>query len=232
MTMTTQHAQNAPLSDDEGSIQEVMQAYLMEPSEQHRDGDHNDDNVGVNCGECESSSIAVISTGVASLSSTADANSGVRHHHEQRAVSPLVSPPEGGAVSLEVLKKKYPTFLHTLPPAPRKRPRRPICSFVNFMGTRRPLLPVHPMESPVVVMNSAVNYVTIANTATTLLPPSNEISMPQSPAASKRKQPALEPSPYPTDAPSPMSYPAEQQRPCKKQMIVASPSPTAGPIMA
>ena len=61
---------------------------------------------------------------------------GINLHDSSEAWDPISS--RANTLLLEELKKKYPSFIPPpLPEIPLQRPRRPLCIFVNFMGTRQ-----------------------------------------------------------------------------------------------
>lgn len=115
---------------------------------------------------------------------------------------------KGVGGKLANLMRKYPDFVPgSLPLVARKR-SRPICLFVNYMGTRRPI-PPKTKNTPVKAKSKA--------------------------KAKSKKQQTFKASPYPSDAPMPQAKPAKKKRrvtPSAVQLVTPTGSPTATPTPA
>lgn len=118
---------------------------------------------------------------------------------------------------LDQLVKKYPKFIPLdLPVSPRKR-SRPICMFVNYMGTRQPLAATpKPFSQP------------IEQKARVPEPTSYPTDAPLSYTRSLKKRrilPKMIPTMIPTD--TPVVTPITKKK--NKTILEVSPEPTLGP---
>jgi hypothetical protein len=123
------------------------------------------------------------------------------------------------------LMQKYPAFVpKNMPKVPVKR-SRPLCTFVNFLGTRdQPKKAAKKTAAKAVVAKPMVTKLVVAKPMAAKPVAAKPVvakHMAVKPMLARKK--VFEPSPYPTDAPT------GSPRPCKKQKMLPTELPVVTP---